>query len=448
MEPERKIEKLLRAYAKKRGGQAGDPLKLHPATRRMLHDEIARNAPKPDEEDAFLSLWELFRQRWAFLLGFALIVFFVTTLFLPALSSSKHKGQRATTKYNLMEIGTAVRMFAEDNNQRLPASLDELTNELQLDLINTILTDPQNGQRFVYVGGGKSLDNLQSNSILAYSPTDKKGRAVLFADGRVDVINAARFSELTNRGVQELAFAKDSARQQLAATPAVTTPEIGYATPAPPISGKLQAENSRREVKLGEVDKYAPAQTNTTHFASTDSAHLGSQNLFRNISKANKAVLVLANFQVQQNGNVVRIVDADGSVYDGSLLQESAVVQNGPASATTPAPPAITPTQVEQAKTSADQEKLQTVQNYFFRAAGTNRTLKQNVVFAGNLVVISNETTNLQQTFSGSGGNSGGQMQSAPTNQNQLPWSNSRIVGTAAIAETNHIEINAVPLSP
>jgi hypothetical protein len=31
---------------------------------------------------------------------------------------------------------------------------------------------------------------------------------------------------------------------------------------------------------------------------------------------------------------------------------------------------------------------------------------------------------------------------------NQLPWSNSRIAGTAMIAGTNQIEINAVPLSP
>ena len=101
MEPERKIEKLLRAYAKKRRAQAGDPLKLHPATRRLLQGEIARNAPKPDDEDASLTLWELFRQQWAFLLGFALVIFFGATLFLPALSTAKHKAQKATamTRY-------------------------------------------------------------------------------------------------------------------------------------------------------------------------------------------------------------------------------------------------------------------------------------------------------------------------------------------------------------
>ena len=116
MESERKIEKLLRTYAKKRRAQAGDPLSLHPATRRMLQDEIARNVPKPDEEDESVTLWELFRQRWAMLLGFALIVFFVATMFLPALSSAKKKAQTATAMGNLKQIGVAAQMAAEENN--------------------------------------------------------------------------------------------------------------------------------------------------------------------------------------------------------------------------------------------------------------------------------------------------------------------------------------------
>ena len=42
METERRIEKLLRASAKKRKADAGAPLELHPATRRLLQDEVAR----------------------------------------------------------------------------------------------------------------------------------------------------------------------------------------------------------------------------------------------------------------------------------------------------------------------------------------------------------------------------------------------------------------------
>ena len=70
MEPERKIEKLLRAYAKKRRADSGDALKLHPATRNLLHGEVARRTPKQSAEDSSLTIWELFRQQWALLLGF------------------------------------------------------------------------------------------------------------------------------------------------------------------------------------------------------------------------------------------------------------------------------------------------------------------------------------------------------------------------------------------
>ena len=44
-EPERPIEKLLRAAAKKRRDEAGAPLELHPATRRLLQGEAARQFP-------------------------------------------------------------------------------------------------------------------------------------------------------------------------------------------------------------------------------------------------------------------------------------------------------------------------------------------------------------------------------------------------------------------
>jgi hypothetical protein len=203
------------------------------------------------------------------------------------------------------------------------------------------------------------------------------------------------------------------------------------------------------------MDRLATAQTSGIQFASAASHNfaMGLQNAFKNTITPAQAVPVLVNFQVQQNGSAVRVVDADGSVYDGSLLPESAVAQNEPAPAATTAPPAAVPAQVERAKTIASREELQTAQNYFFRVTGTNRTLQQNVVFAGNLVAMANAMTNLQQSSSGSGGLGGGggggnQMQSALTNQNQMPWSNSRIAGTAVIADTNHIEINAVPQSP
>src|SRR5688572_23526371 len=43
-EPEKKIEELLHAYSRKRREDAGAPLEVHPATRRMLQGEVARHA--------------------------------------------------------------------------------------------------------------------------------------------------------------------------------------------------------------------------------------------------------------------------------------------------------------------------------------------------------------------------------------------------------------------
>ena len=49
-EPERPIEKLLRAAAQKRRDEVGAPFELHPATRRLLQGEVARRFAKPQSE--------------------------------------------------------------------------------------------------------------------------------------------------------------------------------------------------------------------------------------------------------------------------------------------------------------------------------------------------------------------------------------------------------------
>jgi hypothetical protein len=482
MEPERKIEKLLRAYAKKRRADASDPLKLHPATRRLLQGEVARRKPKPDaDEEASVTLWELFRQRWALLAGFAVIVFFGAALFLPALSKSKSKAQNITAMNNLKQLGVAAQMAANENHGRLPVLLDVLTNELVSD---KVLTDPESGKPFIYVAGGEKLDGLASNAVLAYSPADKKGHAVLFADGRVEVVNNTRLSELTNRVLSQLVAANDSANRQLPETPA-TSKDAESNAAASPIAGQPKSEADRSDVKLLDsggvttiagtlaanapgaappaVDQLAKAPgaagsdfktaSGSVQFATaTQNYNSGVQNSYKNTIVPAQAAAVLANFQVQQNGNAIRVVDADGSVYDGALQPENEVAQKEPVSAGTEAPPPTSmPTEVGRQKAVATRDEPQAAQNYFFRVAGTNLTLKQNVVFNGNLLAKFNPTANGQQAnnrnanFGGVGG-VGGQLQS--TLMNQLPWSNSLITGTALVSDTNSIEINAVPQPP
>jgi hypothetical protein len=384
----------------------------------------------------------LFRQRWALLVGFAVICFFGAALFLPALSKAKFKAQKVTAMSNLKQIGVAAQMVAEDNSGNLPATLDTLTNALGSD---QALTDPETGKPFIYIAAGEKLESLSSNSVLAYSSADKKGHAVLFADGRVEVVNGQRLAELTNRGLSQLVAADNSASRQLAEAPAELKDSGGNV-----IGGMLAAKAPAAAPPALNLPAKLPSTAGNGFATQTRSVQFVSnvaQNTFKNTVALDKAAPVLANFQVQQNGNAIRVVDADGSVYDGSLQPESAVAQNFSVQTAMPAPSGATVAQNEQQKTIANRDELQTAQNYFFRVTGMNRTLKQNVVFAGNLLAMGSVTTNLQQSLHGSAGISfGGSTQSELTNQ--LPWSNSRIAGMAVLADTNNIEINAVPQSP
>src|SRR3974390_3216249 len=232
MEPERNIEKLLRAFAQKRRDAAGDPLKLHPATRRLLQDEVARRAPtpEPEPEEPSVSLWQFFRQQWAVLCGFALMIFLGATLLFPALSASKKRAQSISAMNNLQQIGIAAHMVAGENNGKLPATLDELTNGL---VSKQTLTDPVSGKPFVYLAASRNLDDLQSNDVLAYSSAEKDRRAVLLANGRVEFADRERFSDLTNRKSVAFVLADHKAGAQPAST--VANEPAPATQPTPPL---------------------------------------------------------------------------------------------------------------------------------------------------------------------------------------------------------------------
>lgn len=114
-------------------------------------------------------------------------------MMLPALSKAKGKAQRITSLNNLKQIGLAARLYATDNKDRMPNSLDAMKGELGTD---KVLFDPETGQRYTYVGAGKS--EADPNAIIAYSPERPGGRReVVFADGSVQIMTAAQFAQAT-----------------------------------------------------------------------------------------------------------------------------------------------------------------------------------------------------------------------------------------------------------
>ncbi len=471
MEPERKIEKWLRACAKKRRDAAGEPLKMHPATRRILQNEVAR-IERPEEKPS-LSLWQLVRQEWAWLAGFALIIFFSATLFLPALSSAKHKAQNANALNNLKQIDLALQISAGNHGGRLPASLDELTNELAG---NEILKDSRDGKPFAYLAGGETLDDLQTNSVLAYSPDDHEARAVLFADGRVKMDTPEEFSNEIKNPPQLAMKTREIQNAEVPQVTTVSTLSSGLsepmAVPPPVVEKPVSAErsqlvssisgpetNTRGAHTFGGFGGFAGgggggyagnSQAAFSPPAGLPAGAAANQALplqatyYRNVAQQNvptagsKTVLkmqnfvaqtqaaVLANFQIQQNGNAIRVIDGDGSIYIGFLLPANAPAQN-----TTVQTGALALPQ------STDQANGQSTAGILsFRVTGLNRTAQQNVIFEGNLAV-----------FAVNGIAASTWQPRQQTAQQQSLQPNYRITGTATLGETNQININAVPVT-
>ena len=463
MEPERKIEKLLRACAKRRRAEAGDAFALPPATRRRLQAEVDQQFTDPAAEES-VSLWQLFRQQWAVLAGFALLIFLGAALFLPVLSKAKMKSQSISAMVILRQIGAAAQIAAVDHSGRLPATLDELTNNHLLS--EKALTDPVSGKRFEFAAGGEKLDALASNAVLAYSPEDKTGRTVLLADGSVRMMSRKQFDDLEQRTFKASAAPAEiaSARREVAgesrlAGKASQPRQVPSAAPGVS-SGTLALNGGNRlgdgdgagggndfalEKKERSAAMVAPAAAQAKQLfkdegrANPSQADMnGNSQLFRNA--AANVVPVLVAFELQQNGSRLAIIDADGSVYQGSLQPEN---QASPNPVPVVAPPADA---LKQTSATAQNVTVATANNYLFRVAGQNRTLKQNVVFAGNLLSFEGADSN---SPIGSNLNKAIQAnQVAAGAPNQMLNSNSRIIGTLTIDSTNQVEINAVPVNP
>jgi type II secretory pathway pseudopilin PulG len=122
------------------------------------------------------------------------IIAILAAMLLPALSKAKSRAQRSSAINNLKQVGLAARIWSGDNGDRMPSSFEDMKAELNTDKVTI---DPNTGQRFVWVGAGK--DASDPSAILAYSPSDQNGRAVLLADGSVQQVNSEKFSEMLVR---------------------------------------------------------------------------------------------------------------------------------------------------------------------------------------------------------------------------------------------------------
>jgi hypothetical protein len=446
MELERKIEKLLRAYAKKRRADAGDAFTLHPATRRILQNEAARLAPKPEDEAETLTLWELFRRRWAVLLGFALIIFFGAALFLPALNKAKMRsvGTLAMKQNKDRELQTV-----EVENAK-PAAPPVAAAELRSEKTDTLGAADGKRREVLAQSELQAANQPVSKTATAADDMGSFDRPVHSFGGGGGGGAPAPETSMTTVSGGTLALGIGGEKNGAASGAVAGLPAAAPVAAPPPA---VQADDSA--VAQNSFAFKALAQSNAAKFG------LNNNNSQRFVQAAaqTRTPAVLDSFEVQQNGNAISVVDRDGSIYNGTLEPVELAVQEEPAKAKEVADKSavLSDAAKKEAFLAGNAGNVQSpAQNYFFRVAGANRSLKQNVVFTGNLIAISNAATNAAtnatQKFSNqNAGARAGQFQSA--NGNAVPaqgslFNNSRIAGTATIDDTNKIEINAVPVTP
>ena len=140
-------------------------------------------------------------------------------------------------------------------------------------------------------------------------------------------------------------------------------------------------------------------------------SQLSTKQAFRGEAKTQPAANVLQNFQIEQNGREIRVVDADGSTYTGEFERLS-----------------------KNDSRNLQKQNEATNEGFYFRASGFNDSLKKSLVFEGNYIVPAPAESQEKRKATSSRQNE------------EMPAA--RIVGTAKINGEAPVIVDAVVVSP
>lgn len=428
MNEERPIEKLLRRYAKKRRDEGVPARELHPATRRMLQGEVSRQFPKSasKERSVFDEFLAAFARRWFYALGVFVVLLASAVLLLPNFTTKKPASQIALNERRnnsdaMTEAKSASDAMVFDDTARSQYVVE--TNSVfaampTSPVVEQFKAAPNNSTRKEkgFNGGGNIRPQAEPSTVAvpaSHIPeTGATSASAKRAIGKVVVTSdaPARTSSLASRDeVSRLA---------------INTTKGSVADALVQDKARLARGGGAREKESEPIYRQ--------HFSNEQSVATKAKPSF---GKAASAASVLANFQIEQSGNSLRVIDSDGSTYHGQLSASQSEQQT------------LTMThkygvKTETALGAASQSQRQ--DGYEFRVEGTNRTLNQQVVFSWNCVLFTN-------ALAFSNGNIVAselkKMDSTKMPQQFPALQNTIISGRAQIDSAKEIEINARPVS-
>jgi len=401
MEPERPIEKLLRAFAKKRREQAADCLQLDSVARRRLQGQIARrSAGTSTGGNAWMTrLFLLLRPRLAFAICFITVAVAVWVLIPKDREKSK---TLASSSFSRSE--SAAKTISPPTQPSRALAGDQKARE-EIAPVAASPTVPALAPAPAPVANPvPSADGLDKGFVANNRPAVASTPPAATARDRS--LTAKTESVPTGQS-----FAIGGTLKKDTTADSLST----FASP-----GNNFATNS---LSLGVItDALQKALPATSPIVSQSFYRIAAPTALRRIAATNPPpASVLTTFRMEQNGSALRVIDSDGSIYTGAVQ----IAQMEPAASPT--------------------------SNFFFRVTGTNRNLKQNIVFSGNLVPFTNTAIAVRRgSFAGGIGGGGGGGGAAPSSANfglptGLLLSNSQISGTAVIDGQKEIPVSANP---
>ncbi len=461
MEPERKIEKWLRAFAKKRREQAGEPMELRPATRQLLQREIARQSEEKSHGGSFFNF--LFGPRLRLVFAACFTALAIGGWFIWRESAGPQPAQLSMNKTSYPEMAPSAPAPEAPPAVTSP-SLANADKKVPEEMVKSVPIAPTPPPATV-------LSANRAPAETSKAETRAGGRAEGTTTQKQLIVTAAAAPTPSTNTL--FAYKNATAAESLARPGAAAKDSEGTisSTPIPQANSFLadaltSNANAQTALAYQKTLAAAPISTNKDLFdlAKTTGAVTVSQVFNRlEVSPTQRRAAgsvapsapVLASFRVEQNGNNLKVVDGDGSVYTGSVQ----IAQQEPASDASFAAARNRPGGAATRSLKAD---APTSQSYFFRVAGTNRNLNESVVFSGNFVPYTNgQSVASARSFGvsarggngfGGGGGGGGfggggagsdQTASQPI---QAVLSNSQINGNVVIGGQKPVDLTATPV--
>jgi len=335
-EQDNQMEQWLEEYAQRRRNELDEPIEMHEATRTMLQGEVSRVYAKPvatRPEPQGSSAWLAWAIGGATVGVAAIVITFNSNLPQgnPSMELAKADEAKPAT------IGGSERVAEQEKASGEPVSKSVETRKTQMATLGATVDKENSPARRIAPTGNK--DNPSASGSVKGSPG---GAAIETTRATTSNHNAPKQSV------------------------------AGGFAPGPVDALKRDATfyNNIRELRQGFT------QTN-----------LAVANRKNSLPKA-----VLVNFQVQRTGNQVRVIDQDGSVYTGNVINEeqySSVIEDKAVPANLPAANARAEVadapRAPIATVQAQRNRVASRGQFYFRVQGFNRTLGKAVILEATL---------------------------------------------------------------